>query len=1123
MRHLLLLLVVAMGWQQANAQFTDTFLDGNFTHNPTWTGDTSKFIVNTSGQLQLATSGSGMAALSTASTVLDEAEWQFFVRLAFAPSNTNQARIYLAADNSNLSDPLNGYFIRLGETGDRDGIDLYRQSGTTETRLLTAFPGWAASNPSLRIKVSRSKAGLWTIFADSTGGTHFMHGGQVNDIMHRNTQYFGVQCRYTTTNASRFFFDDVEVSSTYRDITPPLLLEAIATSAYETVLTFSEPVAAQAHQLSHYLLNENIRPSSAQRAATDPAQVKLTWDQALQDKHLNRLRITHIPDLAGNVLLDTTARFTWQAPYEPGYRDVVINEFMADESPVVGLPQAEFAELYNTTGHALNLAGFTFGTDKKSVTLPSYILPPGGYVLICASSKVNDFRPYGAVLGLAIPAFLNGGDTWTLRDAAGKLMDQVSYDISWYGDAFKANGGWALEQINPYTKCTGPANWTASIDVKGGTPAAANSVLDLQPDTVLPQVSRLVLHENIAEVFFSKRMDSLLLLQGNYQFSGDLALQSVEVSGPEANIVRLLLNKAPEAGKLYSLSLQGLKDCPGLSLKDTTLQFGIGSIPGYHEIVINEIHARPGTQTSLPNAEFIELYNPTTKLLDLQGCTYSDGSTTVVLPSILIPPGQYLILCPSNAQTSYLPYGLARSLPRWISLTIAGKRLTLRSPVGHLLHTVHYSDSWYGDAVKKNGGWTLEMIDPANACAGSSNWTASLAHAGGTPGRRNSVKATNPDLTPPVLKEAIALSPTLLRLRFSESLDSSSALRGQYSLSGGIAIQRAEVRSLDFNHVYLYLTASLRSSTAYTLTASNLTDCSGNMLTNASVKVILPEPAQPGDVVINEVLFNAPTGGATFVELHNISPRAINLQHWHLGNLQQGTPSNFRLISQEPFLLLPGQYVALTTNPESIKAHYPRARTEALLQVASLPSLPNSSGSVVLQTAAHFIMDQFEYSEKMHLPLIREKKGVSLERIAASAPSGDPHNWQSAAADAGYATPGYTNSQKLNSAELKAAITVYPKVFTPDEDGQADFTTIQYQFEKGGSLATLKVFDEMGRQIKTIATNQPVGTEGFFRWDGTHDNGQKAKVGYYLVLVEIFTTTGATQRFKESVVLGARF
>jgi flagellar hook assembly protein FlgD len=69
----------------------------------------------------------------------------------------------------------------------------------------------------------------------------------------------------------------------------------------------------------------------------------------------------------------------------------------------------------------------------------------------------------------------------------------------------------------------------------------------------------------------------------------------------------------------------------------------------------------------------------------------------------------------------------------------------------------------------------------------------------------------------------------------------------------------------------------------------------------------------------------------------------------------------------------------------------------------------------------------------------------------------------------------------------------------------------------------VKIFDPQGRIIKTIAENELLGTQGFMRWDGDDDKGQKARIGYYMVLFEIFDEQGNLDVYRKGVVIAARF
>ena len=104
--------------------FSDNFTDSNFTANPVWVGETSKFEIDAAKELQLnntTATSNNETYLTTASIVINDALGEFYIRLDFSPSSINFAKIYLTSDNADLAAPLNGYYVKVG-----------RQSGTVD-------------------------------------------------------------------------------------------------------------------------------------------------------------------------------------------------------------------------------------------------------------------------------------------------------------------------------------------------------------------------------------------------------------------------------------------------------------------------------------------------------------------------------------------------------------------------------------------------------------------------------------------------------------------------------------------------------------------------------------------------------------------------------------------------------------------------------------------------------------------------------------------------------------------------------------------------------------------------------------------------------------------------------
>ncbi len=143
-------------------QWTDQFADGNFTEAPEWSGETTKFEI-TGEVLHLNDpSASGSAYLSISSDVVANAIWEFYVEISENPSSSNFARIYLMADQADVSGDVNGYFVMVG--GSQDEVSLYRQDRSATTKIIDGADGRVDDKPvQINVQVTRDTQGNWEV------------------------------------------------------------------------------------------------------------------------------------------------------------------------------------------------------------------------------------------------------------------------------------------------------------------------------------------------------------------------------------------------------------------------------------------------------------------------------------------------------------------------------------------------------------------------------------------------------------------------------------------------------------------------------------------------------------------------------------------------------------------------------------------------------------------------------------------------------------------------------------------------------------------------------------------------------------------------------------------------
>ncbi|HEX7904416.1 MAG TPA: lamin tail domain-containing protein [Chitinophagaceae bacterium] len=546
-----------------------------------------------------------------------------------------------------------------------------------------------------------------------------------------------------------------------------------------------------------------------------------------------------------------------------------------------------------------------------------------------------------------------------------------------------------------------------------------------------------------------------------------------------------------------------------------------------YAVVIDEVMADPTPQIGLPTNEWIELKNTTTTAINLQNWRIGDATgQSGPLPNFSLQPDSFVIICTGSAAAAMAAFGTTISVTSFPSLDNDGDQLFLKAANGMTIHAISYTSGWYQNEVKKDGGWTLEMIDTKNPCTGSSNWKASIHTNGGTPGKKNSIDAIHADATPPQLKSAYTTDNTTIILVFDEPLDSlSGATVSNYTADGGLTFTSAAAIGPLFNQVQLKTNAALTANTVYTITANNTKDCKGNSIGSANkVKVGLPADALAGEWIINEILFNPRSNGFDFVELYNNSNKIVDAAKLYIANRNNsGAISSIKVLSSTPHYIFPGDYIVITEDAANLAVNYLVQNPDKVLEVASLPSFPDDEGIVVILNFQGIVVEEVKYKDDWHFKLIDNAEGVSLERIDPAGTSQDKTNWHSAASTASYGTPTYKNSQYKQTESINASIAVTPKIFSPDNDGLDDMATIQYQLTEPGYIANITIFDAAGRPVRSLVRNGILGSTGYWNWDGLNDKGAKLPVGVYIIFTEIFNLQGKKDQYKNTVVLARKF
>ena len=673
--------------------------------------------------------------------------WEFYARLNLATSGANYADVFLVSDSAQLQGHNRGYFIRIG--GSADEVSLMRKDGNVPPAYVINGRDGTVGKPSdniVRVRVSRDVQAAWTLWIDLSGtGSQFSREGSATDSLYRQSAFMGLLLRYSAANSERFFFDDFQAT----DLAAPAISQLHPLGPRQLELQFNEPVVfppGPVHQL--FRVSHDTGPAvSALADEEDPALIHLAFDRDF-GPGTSQLTISQVEDLFGNRATNLTAGFTYTPPVEAHFREVRINEVLADGDPAVDLPEAEFIELYNSSAKTFNLKNWKYSdATLASALLPAYSFPPGAYLILCRAADTALFRTYGPVLGLAaFPSLNDGGDVVELFDARDKLIDRIAFTPAWYRDAAKTKGGWTLELINPATACGNAENFTAAVHPAGGSPGQQNSVYDTTPDSQGPGL----LHAQVVtpkqlRLVFSEALDSLTALNpAHYVLSPALSVARVSLLPPALQVVVLDLNESLRERQRYTLRVQQVRDCAGNAGAFAELPLVLPETAAAGEVVINEVlfNPRPG------GVDFVELVNRSPKFIDLANWQLANGdpdstSARQALPgSFILAPEQYLVLTtrPEVIRQHYINSQQAAflAMPQLPAYPDEAGTVVLQDAAGMTIDSFDYHQDMHFALLEDRNGVSLERIRTAGDSS-RANWHSAASTAGfATPGSPNS-------------------------------------------------------------------------------------------------------------------------------------------------------------------------------------------------------------------------------------------------------------------------------------------------------------------------------------------------------------------------------------------------
>ncbi|MEX0719853.1 MAG: lamin tail domain-containing protein [Balneolaceae bacterium] len=522
-----------------------------------------------------------------------------------------------------------------------------------------------------------------------------------------------------------------------------------------------------------------------------------------------------------------------------------------------------------------------------------------------------------------------------------------------------------------------------------------NFVFDFKINLTPVEVETIsMVNDTDVDVTFSKEIDFNSIQNSDFILTpGNLNPQSI--AEDNSNTARLTFSNPLPSGP-NQLDISGVDDLAGeTTLTDTTFSFTVFDEFQNGDVIINEFLKDPPTGAE----EYVELKNTSSRYLNLKDWQLGDDGNLATISNTdfaLLPDSFVVVSKNTTSNIDFFGHGNYKhaSLPAFNN---GVDQVRLYDRNNSLIDSLEYNSDWGGVKV------AIERRDASVPAEYIENWGESPAENSGTPGLANQVEA---DETAPFITSLTVQDDQTLIVAFSERLEAVTAQNlGNFELGQNPQSEVntpplptiTSVNQIAPDTLEISLDAPLQEyDGTWILNADNLTDIFGNTSDDENeFNYYVIFTAEPGQVVINEFMYDPAAEFSEFVELYNHSDSSFDLQDWTFND----NTGNRRSITTNSYVLSTGKFVILAPD-STIAENFPG--TSILEMRSRFSALNNSFDDIVIRNQNGIRIDSLTYASSWG------GNEVSLERRDADIPGTFQENW-GASPSFDFATPALPN------------------------------------------------------------------------------------------------------------------